>query len=379
MAAGCVNFGLILGFIFLVIAAMITWLSLRVLAMLALDYKETSPTFYSVSENLLPKYKWVIDVALIINCFGGCIAYVQVIGKLMSEGLYGIIQWDKTAFSMDTTALIVQVGILGLLTPLCMMKQISGTKIANMIGLACIMYIVIMTFFYTPCSKASISMLKPGNALKAFGSFPTFIFAYACQQNMFNVANEIKDVNMKKLNAVAVSSVITGFIIYLPVMILPFLTYGVVKGNYLFNFVDTFPTEIPVLIGFILASLSVSISYVLLMQPVRCSVMSLIFGDRQPTGRIEATWRISLAAGLVAASFGMAYALGDNLGLPINIAGLFGGNTMCFIMPFLLYFTKYGVDKKNTFSICVMGTFVFCCLLYPICLTGIIYDAIKKA
>lgn len=379
MAAGCANFGIILGVGLLVLAAAITYLSLRVLSYLALDFKDSNPTFYSVSETLMPRLKWLIDVALIINCFGGNIAYVQTFGKLLSEGLWGVIQWDVASFTKESAALIIQAGILLILAPLCMMKEISSTRIANMVGLGCIIYIVIMTFFYTPCDKASLKLLEPGSFLGAMGSFPTFIFAYACQQNMFTVANELKGANEKRLNTIAVSSTLTGFIIYLPVMLLPFLTFGTdVKSNYLYNYVEEGkPGPIPITIAFIFASLSVSISYVLLLQPVRSSIMSLLYGNNQPTGRKEATLRIGITSGLMLASYGLAILLGSNLSLPVNIAGLFGGNTMCFIMPFLLYLKKYGFDKSNKFTLAVVATLIFCILLYPLCFAGIIHSALN--
>jgi len=381
MAAGCASFGIILGIGFLVLAAAITWLSLRVLAMMALDYKDSKPTFYSVSSDLMPKAKWVIDVALIINCFGGCIVYVQSFGKLMMEAFANMFFDSKDTmgwWTEESMSLIIQVVILAILTPLCMMKEISGTKIPNMIGLLCIVYIVIMTFFYTPCTMLTTDLLKPGNVLRAFGSFPTFIFAYACQQNVFSVSNELKDVSMKRLNAVSIASTVTGFIIYLPIMLLPFMTFGVdVESNYLYNLASNNGKDIPVIIAFICASLSVSISYVLLMQPVRCSIMSLAFGENQPTGKKEKLIRYALVFGLVGVSFALAYVLGKSVSLPVNLAGLLGGNTMCFVMPFLLYFKKYGFDKTNKFSMAVMVTLCFCILLYPICLTGIIYDAVN--
>ncbi len=380
MAGGCLNFGLVMGFLFLMLAGAITWLSLKVLSVLALDFSATRPTFYSVSENLLPRVKWLVDVALVINCWGGNIAYIQMAGDWMTFGMHGFIQWDEASFSKATFKIIIQVAILALLAPLCMMKQISGTKIANLVGMLCIAYIMIMTFFYTPCSKASSELMAPGNVLKAFGSFPTFIFAYACQQNAFTVANELKDPNQKKMDRISLFSVVTGFVIYLPAMILPLLTYGAdIKGNYLNNFAAEYPRSIPLLIGFVLASLSVSISYVLLMQPVRSSIMALIFGGNQPTGKKEFTFRVGVVSVMMVGSFLLAWVLGDNIGLPINIAGILGGNTMCFVMPFMLYLTKYGFNKKNRFSVFVLVTLGFCILLYPICLTGIIYDAVSKA
>lgn len=383
MAYGCAQFGLILGLVFLFIAAAITWLSIRVLAILALDFKDTTPSFYSVSNTLVPKFKWLIDVALIINCFGGVTAYVQTFGSLLASGLWGVLQWDKTAFSLEKTALVIQAGILILLAPLCMMREISSTKIANLVGLGCIGYIFVMTLFYVPCTAAKEdfgALMKPGHILTLFSSFPTFIFSFACQQNIFTVANELKDANMQKLNRIAMSSVSTGLTIYLPLMILPFLTFGAgVKSSYLMNLTEADgKVDIPVMIAYIFASLSVSISYVLLLQPVRCSIMSLAFGTNQPTGKKEKMYRVSLVIFLMALSYVLAYLLGENLGLPIDIAGLLGGNTMCFVMPFILYLKRYGFDKKNKFSVAIMVTLIFCFILYPVCLTGIIYREIKK-
>jgi len=383
MAAGAKQFGLLLAIFLLGVAAAITWLSIRVLSKLALDLKETKPSFYSVSNLLVPKLNWLLDVALVINCFGGVIAYVQTFGSLLTTGLWGVIEWDQKTLSTQNTALIVQAAILLALAPLCMMKEISGTKIANMIGLGCIGYIFGMTLFYTPCTAAKAdfgALLKPSNVLGLFGSFPTFIFAYACQQNVFTVANELKDASMKKMNKIGFMSVATGALVYLPLMLLPYMTFGsAIKGTYLANLTnDDGTVDIPVMIAYVLASLSVSISYVLLLQPVRSSLMSLIFGANQPTGRKEKTYRIGLVVFLMLLSYVMAYILGDNLELPINIAGLLGGNTMCFVMPFLLYLKKYGFDKKSSFSIAVMATLVFCLILYPVCLTGIIYGAVNK-
>jgi len=375
MAYGCADFGIILGVMFLILAGAITWLSLRCLAVLALEFQGTSPSFYSVSEAILPKAKWVLDAALIINCFGGCTAFVQLIGKLMSQGLFDLIHWNTKEFSQESASMVIQVCVLALLAPLCMMKEISSTKIANMVGLGCIAYIFVMTFFYVPCTEMSPALLKPGSIITLFAQFPGFIFAYACQQNIFSISNEMPNVSVKKLTAISTAAVCTGFAIYLPLMLFPFMTFGyAIESSYLYN-LDS--NDTPVVIAFILASLSVSISYVLLLHPVRSSVMSLVFGTKQPTGNKERTIRIALTIALVAASFGLATALGKNVGITIGIAGLLGGDTMCFVMPFSLYLKRFGLNMKSPFSVAVAVSLVFSFLLYPICLTGIIYKQVN--
>jgi amino acid permease len=158
-------------------------------------------------------------------------------------------------------------------------------------------------------------------------------------------------------------------------MIIPFLTFGKqTQSNYIYGF-DA--NEVPVQIAYIFAALSVSISYVLQIQPVRRSVVSLIYGDNPPTGRRELFIRILIVTIVMLLTFGLATALGDDLNLPISITGLLGGNTMCFVMPFLLYLKKFGWRGKRDFmTIAVMGSLAFCVMLYPVCMSGIIYNAI---
>ena len=386
MACACSKFGVIPGVISLCVAAGITWLSLHVLSILALDYRSDSPTFYSVSEQLLPKARWVIDVALIINCFGASVAYVITSGYLMSFAIIAMFGLDVSSSSLTQhhIAMIVQAIMVASLAPLCMMKEISSTKVANMIGLTCLLYIVVVTFVYTHADGLSdSSLLYPQNPLIALGSFPTFIFAFACQQNVFPVANELKDANMRRLGTVCLSSTVTGFLVYVPMMIMPFLTFGRgIKSNYLYNLDTDGSVDVPIIIAFVFASISVSISYVLQVQPVRRSVMSLIYGSNQPEGKRERSVRIVLVTIILLMTYGLAVGIGDDLSLPINIAGLLGGNTMCYVMPFMLYLKKYVVPERrwrdSWLSIAVSSVLVFCLLLYPVCLTGIFYEALSK-
>lgn len=387
MAHACSKFGVILGILLLLLAASITWLSLKVLAKLALEYRDESPTFYSVSERILPRFKWDVDVALIINCLGAAIVYVITAGNLMAYAIISASRSGKSPGGLDhsTIAMIVQAVMITALAPLCMMREISATKVANLIGLTCLLYIVICTFFYTPCSAITLpgdNLLYPSDMLMALGSFPTFIFAFACQQNEFTVANELKNATKKRLDIVNISATLTGLLVYMPMMILPFLTFGRdVKSNYLSNLdSEDGVVDIPIIIAFIFASISVSISYVLQVQPIRRSVESLIYGTQnKPSGRKEVMSRVSIATVILLTSFGLAVGLGDDLNIPINFAGLLGGNTMCFIMPFALYLTKYGFSRKSPMCIAIVGTLVFCVALYPICLTGIIYEVVAKS
>ena len=387
MAYAFSKFGLLPGVFALCFAAAITWLSLHVLCGLALEFRQDDPSFYKVSDKLLPRARWVLDAALIINCFGAAVAYVITSGTLMAKAIVAMFHLNESSgLGERQISMIVQaVMILGL-APLCMLREISSTKIANFVGLSCLLYIVIVTFFYTDPSKnaGNSALLYPSSAIAAMGCFPTFVFAFACQMNVFQIANEMKNANMKRLGAVSAISTATGFIVYIPMAVIPFMTFGSgIESNYLYNLDTDGHVDVPIIIAYVFASLSVSISYVLQVHPVRRSLIPLVYGSQPLEGAKERTVRIGLVTMIMLASYGLAVGIGKNLSLPINVAGLLGGNTMCFVMPFMLYMQCYGWSwRKGTsidwMKVTVTGVLVICLALYPICLTGIIHEAVQK-
>jgi len=370
MAYACSKFGIIVATIMLAVAALVTWISLRTLSQLALEFKDEQPSFYSISERIIPKMKWVIDLAVILNCLGASTGYVITAGDLLSSGLLSLFSWNTDTFSVASAKIVIQAGMILILSPLCYMKQISGTKVANFVGLASLLYIVIVTFVYSDLSNASTDLLYMGNFLSAMGAFPTFIFAFACQMNVFEIANELKNPTAKRMNIISMSSTITGLIIYIPIMILPYLTFGSdINGNYLTNLN---PACVPVQIAYLLAGLSVSISYVLQVHPLRRSMLSIYYGGRIPKNREEIRNRLIVVIMILLATFGIAVGL-KKIDVVTNFTGLLGGNTMCFFMPTLLYLKHYGI-QKTPFGLAVLAVLVFSVVLYPLCLTGIVYD-----
>jgi hypothetical protein len=122
-------------------------------------------------------------------------------------------------------------------------------------------------------------------------------------------------------------------------VLLPFLTFGTdVKQNYLQSLRKPDGSqEVPVILAFVFAALSLSVSYTILSLPVRISIMTFAFGNNQPRGSRELRWRIFVVICMVFVTFGVSAPLGGNVALPIELSGLLGGNTLGFVFPFTLY------------------------------------------
>ena len=379
IAHACSKFGMIAGLLAIALAGLITWISLRALSVIAIDFKDEAPTFYSVSNKIIPKLRWLIDAAVIMNCLGAATGYVITAGNLLSDGLlemaYGRsdtgVNWSDA--TKNRTILIIQASMIVILAALCMMKELSGTKYANMVGLFALLYIVITSFCYCDLAQASVAPLGMPDFLIAIGYFPTFIFAFACQMNVFQIANELKNPSVKRMNVINVASTVTGALIYVPIMIVPLLTFGTgIKENFLQS-LDI--QQVPIQIAYMFAALSVSISYVLQVHPLRRSVLSLYYGSRTPSDAEEKRNRILVVILIMIATFGIAVGV-KKIDVVTNITGLIGGDTMCFTMPTFLYLRRYGY-KGNWFGKLVLGLFIFSLILYPLCLAGIIYDMVR--
>jgi len=373
IAHACSKFGIISGLVAIMFAGLLTWVSLKALSIIAIDFKDENPSFYSVSMRIVPNLRWIIDASVIMNCLGAATGYVITAGNLLSEGLLQMAYNSVVESTKNRTMLIIQASMILILFPLCMMKELSGTKIANLVGLLSLLYIVIASFVYCDLSMASSDLLGMENVLTAMSSFPTFIFAFACQMNVFQISNELKNPTVKRMNIISVASTVTGAAIYIPVMIIPLLTFGRgIKENYLQS-LDI--ENLPIQIAYMLAALSVSISYVLQIHPLRRSILSLYYRDRVPSHAEEKRNRLLVAAFVMLATFGIAVGV-KKIDIVTNFTGLIGGNTMCFVMPSLLYIRHYGY-KTSRFGKVVLALFIIGLVLYPLCLTGIIYDLVN--
>jgi len=372
IAHACSKFGIISGLVALGFAGLLTWISLKALAILAIEFKDEQPTFYSISTKIIPNFRWLIDTAVIMNCLGAASGYVITSGNLLSEGLLQMAYKKVEGPTKERTMMIVQGSMILVLAPLCMMRELSGTKIANIIGLLSLLYIVISSFVYCDLSMASTDLLGMDNILSAMSSFPTFIFAFACQMNVFQIASELKNPTVKRMNLISIASTVTGAAIYIPIMIIPLLSFGKgIKENYLQS-LDL--TEVPVQIAYMLAALSVSISYVLQIHPLRRSILSLYYRGRVPSDVEERRNRLLVVGFVMLVTFGIAVGV-KKIDVVTNFTGLFGANTLCFVAPSWLYIRHNGV-RGSAFNKLVLALFIFGLILYPLCLTGIIYDLV---
>jgi amino acid permease len=366
IAAACSKLGWVLGITFSILIPVISTVSMSLLARVALETPATSgpATFYNMSNRILGKWPSVfIEIVLILKTFGASIVYLQVAGDMLA--LIIVSSSDQPlSISQANISRLVQVGLALVFYPFCLLRSISKTFIINTIGIACLLFITATSFIYFDPSGVQPSPLWPQSVAGALSKIPVYLFAYCCHQNVFPIVDDIgkESAKMKKLNLVFTLASVTGFLVYTPVMVLPFISFGTsVQDNFLRNLP---PQDIVTKMAYIAASLSVSISFPLQVVPLRNAIIGLSNSKNEKL-------RIWIATAAVVAALGIAVS-GAPLGIVMAITGLIGGNTIVFLTPSWLYWKSHTKKSNSLLWISSWAIFVFSILLYPLCLVGII-------
>ncbi len=402
LSSVCLAYGWVLGIGLCMFAALMTIVALVFNAQLAKDHPGQIISFYTVSKHISPGVCWLIDIACILDCFGASVGYIQVTGMMMSQILLQLTDWNMDALALGRYVELIMIVILA---PFCFVKGISKTAILSAVGLACISYVSFIPLLYVGSGSNMdvVTPIWPDSFWGSMRKLPVYFFAFSCMQNLFTVVNDIDVFTTKRVNLVCSSAVLTGLLIYLVVMLVPFATFGnLTKMVFLDNYDKN---AVPIQIAFIATAIQVSIGYVLVIHPTRQSVLSLWYREEEPERRKEVRLRVIITTVLIIASLGIAL-LTNSLDTVTEITGLMGANTYCFTAPSYMFYLRYhpkyykeyealsvsvnpdaavysGNTKSQTATtphrglwLLSIACLVVSAILYPVCLSAIIYGMV---
>jgi len=344
--------GWIWGMVITIASPIVMAFSLHLLACLASDYKASLPestrldlTYYKVASRLSKNAALLLEGGVIITSFLSAVAYSVVSGKMMVDLLqawgvtFGI---EQTASNIARVTIVIKLVIAGLLSPLCFAKEIKKTTIPNAMGILCLLYIVCYAIFmakpYGSENKSEALMMEPKSWQHVIISIPKFLFAYCCAQNLFGVANETTKFSVRRLDSMAFLATATAIIFNFACSIFPFMTFGRAgkdDGNFITKYhTEQGPASQAVRIA---AVFQVCVGFVLVLHPLRASFIGIAQRFGVVANKSEVSVRYFFAAVAVVSAVGASLALGNDLGLAIDLGGLIGANIMCFIVPCYLF------------------------------------------
>ncbi|EER04805.1 vacuolar amino acid transporter, putative [Perkinsus marinus ATCC 50983] len=208
-------------------------------------------SFFNVTKLVNPSLRWLVDLSIVIKGLGGSVGFLLISGTLFAAIIENL---HPTGLAPETLKRLVIIGVVVLLSPVIYAHRLNATRFTNAFGLVSLGYLAVLAIVYAKPSLDSAS-LWPVSWVGMLARFPVFMFAFMCHHNFFQVAEEMPKVTIRKLNIVSVSAVTTGLVIFLPTMVLPYMTYGPDVGD---NFLTSMPvSDVPIKIAYVAAALSV--------------------------------------------------------------------------------------------------------------------------
>ena len=246
----CTQLGLIWFIVFIIIAAFVTYWSMSGLIKAARKVKgeDYSP---SVKALIGKPFAIMIDATIILYLIGVFIQYQVIIYSLIGRTIYEFFG-DKNSYEnfdiyeekvWDAAVLKypIMFGIILLVMPLCLLKNISKMRFASLFGICayiyCILVIVIQSPWFLrhyldnykkddPDTHANWFNLANGftKDLYFFTGIATVFFAYECHTGAFPVYKNLKNHTEERINKLYFRSLCLDIAVYILISICGFIT-----------------------------------------------------------------------------------------------------------------------------------------------------------
>jgi len=200
--------------------------------------------------------------------------------------------------------------------------------------------------------------------------FSIFVFAFACQTNIFGVVNELRNPTQTRYDIVSGGAIATAAVIYSVVACAGYATYGDnVEDNILINYPNNTLTSV----ARIFVSLLVAFSYPVIAHPAR----SCILGLWRSMDKEEDSWikynkvrYITITVCFLGGTL-LTAILTDSLGVILALVGATGATIIVYILPgasYCVMFYDYERDWKWYASAVLVGLGI---VIGPVCLAFI--------
>ena len=349
----CTQLGLFWSLIFIVIMALAAFWTLSGLikAGKLAKCEDYSPTV----QRILGKGPSIfIDIVIVVYLFGVFIQYQVIIYSLIGMTFYEFFLkddyknynayeeevWDSAKYKYP-----IMFGITLLITPLCLLKDISKMRFASMFGVCALIYSILVVVFETPWfykdyldkydekndkTHANWFNIKKGftSELNFFTGIATFFFCYSCHPGAFPVYKTLKKNNKNKVNTVLFRSICLDLIIYILIAICGFMTAPTNPQPLIIYRESVFKNDFFMIIAKIALALDLLLSLPANFASYRCSFFIVFF----KTAEIDNCRNIlvTIPTLLLSTLIGALY---KKILDYISLFGGFCSSIMCYLIP----------------------------------------------
>lgn len=265
--------GLVLGILLILISAGCSSFGLYIQTKCAKFVPEGHASYFALSQLTYPQLGVIFDLAIAVKCFGVGVSYLVVIGDLMPK----VVESLATSGFVESHLYFVYRNFwitcfMAIVVPLSFLRHLNSLKYASGVALSSVAYLVVLVvvhFFESDVSdRGEIRIWKPHSIPTVLSSFPIFVFAYTCHQNMFSLVNELADKSAKSTSRVILQALGVAVSAYLLVGVTGYMTFG---EKVVGNIVVLYPPSLSSTVGRIAIVILVTLSYPLQCHPCRAS------------------------------------------------------------------------------------------------------------
>ncbi|KAL1198579.1 Amino acid transporter AVT6E [Cardamine amara subsp. amara] len=228
--------GLFLGFVLIILMAILSEISVELLVRFSVLYK--SKSYGEVVQFALGKTARVLsEICIIVNNGGVLVVYLIIMGDVMSGSLHhiGVLdQWLGNGFWDHRKVLILIVMII-FLAPLCALNKIDSLSVTSAASVALAVVFVVVCF-----AVATIKLIEgtidPPRLTPDFGStqaildllvvIPIMSNAYVCHFNVQPIYNELEGRSPHKMNRVGRITTAICVVVYASTAVSGYLLFG---------------------------------------------------------------------------------------------------------------------------------------------------------
>lgn len=238
--------------------------------------QQNAVSYFSLCQLTYPNLSVIFDGAIAIKCFGVGVSYLVVIGDLMPKIMESVGVTDESILMHRNFWISVFVAVV--VAPLSYLKKLDSLKYTSVVALFSVVYLiclVIQHYFSTNNANIDVDWLGPKAWRSTLSSFPIFVFAYTCHQNMFAIINELEPSDTsgsqtRQSNWIIRNAISIACSSYLLVGIVGYLTFGNIVNA---NIISMYPRDsVSSLVGRLCIVIMVSLLFPLQCHPCRGSL-----------------------------------------------------------------------------------------------------------
>ena len=373
LAVRCKQFGMF-GFLFFIILGGLV--AYRCLVMMIKAGKNNKEKNYSkvVKAILGHKAGIFMDINIAIYLFGALISFQVIIYQMIGAVVYDImdmagkidkeeypnyVKYKEEYWSQKLYLKFpIMLGVVALVYPLCLLKDISKMRMASLIGVLALVYsiivVIVESFFYLFKENwdrvGEINWINMSNAfsldagLPFFGGMATVFYLYSCHAGAFPVYKTLRNNTTRRIKKVFRRSIILDICIYFSIAAASFITSPFDPPELILYRpnLSGFGSDYFILVAKVGIIFNLFFSTPANYAGFRLSFFELAFGNTNITNKKN--FVVTTCILLIVSTIGALY---DKILEYIELLGGFCSVIYCILIPGLIYIKNENIKKTN--------------------------------